>query len=96
MRILTDNGPDSLKTKDQIIAYFKGSLAYAHKAMGSITEQNMLEQVPSPFGRGTMSRLGAAAFLGLHSYDHYGQMVVYARSNGVVPGNAPTSAANKK
>jgi len=92
----TDNGPDSLKTKDEIIAYFKGSLAYAHKAMRSITEQNMLDQVPSPFGRGTMSRLAAAAFLGLHSYDHYGQMVVYARSNNVVPGNSPPAAANKK
>lgn len=92
----TDNGPDSLKTKDEIIAYFKGAIAYAHKAMGTITEQNMLEQVPSPFGRGTMSRLSVAAFLGLHSYDHYGQMVVYARSNGVVPGAPPPAAANKK
>lgn len=92
----TDNGPDSLKTKDQILDYFRGAIAYSHKAMQSITEQNMMEQVPSPFGRGTMPRLGAAAFLGLHSYDHYGQMVVYARSNHVVPGNGPPSAANKK
>ncbi len=92
----TDNGPDSLKTKDQIIDYFKGSLAYAHKAMNSITEQNMLQDVPSPFGRGTMQRLAAAAFLGLHSYDHYGQMVVYARSNNVVPGGPPPNAQGKK
>jgi hypothetical protein len=92
----TDNGPDSLKTKDQILDYFRGAIAYSHKAMNSITEQNMLQQVPSPFGKGNMPRLTAAAFLGLHSYDHYGQMVVYARSNNVVPGNAPPSAANKK
>ncbi len=84
-----DNGPASLTTKDAIVDYFKGAVAYAHKSMSSITQQNMLDQVPSPFGRGMTSRLSAAAFLGLHSYDHYGQMVVYARMNGVVP---PASA----
>ena len=31
----TDNGPDTLKTKDEIIDYFKGALAFAHKAMGN-------------------------------------------------------------
>jgi len=84
-----DNGPDRLKTKDQIVEYFEGAVAYAHKSMSSMTQQNMLDQVPSPFGPGKTTRLGAAAFLGLHSYDHYGQMVVYARMNGVVP---PASA----
>ena len=99
-----DNGPDSLKTKDQIVDYFKNAIAYAHKSMSSITQQNMLDQVPSPFGFGMTTRLSAAAFLGLHSYDHYGQMVVYARMNGVVPpasagrgpGPAPKGAPPKK
>jgi len=81
-----DNGPDSLKTKDQIIEYFKGAIAFAHKAMLSMSAKNELDQIPSPFGRGTQARLEAAAFLGLHTYDHYGQMVVYARMNGVIPG----------
>ncbi|HEY1758749.1 MAG TPA: DinB family protein [Bryobacteraceae bacterium] len=84
-----DNGPDTLKTKEQIVTYFKDAIAYAHKAMSSMTQQNMLDQVPSPFGPGKTTRLAAAAFLGLHSYDHYGQMVEYARMNGVVP---PASA----
>ena len=92
----TDNGPDTLKTKDQIIDYFKGALAFAHKAMGTITEKNMYDQVPSPFGRGTMTRLAAAAFLGQHSYDHYGQMVVYSRMNGVFPGGGPPPAGKGK
>lgn len=81
-----DDGPDTLKTKDQILDYFRGSLAFAHKAMGSINEKNMLEQVP--FGRGT-PRAAAAAFIAQHTYDHYGQMVVYARMNGVIPGAPP-------
>jgi hypothetical protein len=84
-----DNGPDSLKTKDQIVAYFRDAIAYAHKSMQSLTKENMLDQVPSAFGPGMTTRLAMAAFLGLHSYDHYGQMVVYARMNGVVP---PASA----
>jgi hypothetical protein len=60
----SDNGPDSLQTKDQIIEYFKGAIAFAHKAMLSMNAKNQLDQVPSPFGRGTQSRLDAAAFLG--------------------------------
>jgi hypothetical protein len=32
-----------------------------------------------------MARGGAAAVPVWHSFDHYGQMVVYARMNGVVP-----------
>jgi hypothetical protein len=89
-----DNGPDTLKTKDQIVDYFKNAVAYAHKAMTSMTQQNMLDQVPSPFGPGMTTRLAAAAFFGLHSYDHYGQMVVDARMNGVVPpASAPRGAA---
>ncbi|HEY2842540.1 MAG TPA: DinB family protein [Bryobacteraceae bacterium] len=92
----TDNGPDTLKTKDQIIEYFKGALAFAHKAMNNLNEKNMFDQVPSPFGRGTMARVAAAAFLGQHSYDHYGQMVVYSRMNGVIPGNGPAPAGKQK
>ena len=92
----TDNGPDTLKTKDEIIDYFKGALAFAHKAMGTLNEKNMYDQVPSPFGRGTMTRVAAAAFLGQHSYDHYGQMVVYARMNGVIPGGGPPPAGKGK
>lgn len=80
-----ENGSDSLKTKDQIVEYFRGALTYAHKAMATLNEKNILEQVPSPFGRGTQSRLASAAFLAYHSYDHYGQMVVYGRMNGVIP-----------
>lgn len=84
-----DNGPANLTTKDAVVEYFKNAIAYAHKSMESLTQQNMLDQVPSPFGFGKTTRLASAAFLGLHSYDHYGQMVEYARMNGVVP---PASA----
>jgi hypothetical protein len=49
--------------------------------------------VKSPFGDGEMPRAGAIQIIGWHSFDHYGQMVEYARMNGIVPpaslGTAP-------
>jgi hypothetical protein len=75
-----ENGSNSLRTKEQIVKYFQDAIAYAHKAMRSITPQNQA------------TRAGNAAFMGAHTYDHYGQMVVYARLNGVTPGGGPPSA----
>jgi hypothetical protein len=40
--------------------------------------------------------VAAAAFVGQHSYDHYGQMVVYARMNGVIPGGPPPAGKQKQ
>jgi len=89
----SDNGPDTLKTKEQIIDYFKTAIAFARKGIATITEKNMND--PVPFGRNA-TRASAAAFIGLHSYDHYGQMVVYSRMNGVVPGRGPAPAGKGK
>ena len=89
----SDNGPDNLQTKDQIIQYLQGSIALAHRAARSITPENALVPIPPVDGRTT--RAAAAAFIGLHTYDHYGQMVVYARLNGVTPGGAPAGGKGK-
>ena len=51
--------------------------------MASLTVENPLYPVPSVFGRRPRSE--AAAGVAYHSFDHYGQMVVYARMNGIVP-----------
>ena len=40
------NGPDDLKTKDQIIQFLKDSFALGHKAAKTITNENALEQLP--------------------------------------------------
>jgi hypothetical protein len=80
-----ENGPDSIKTKADIVKFAKDSLAYAHKAVASITDENALGQVDSPFGNGKVTRLGMATVFAWHSFDHYGQMVEYLRMNGIVP-----------
>jgi uncharacterized damage-inducible protein DinB len=81
-----ENGPDSLDNKDAIVKFLKDSFASAHKAIATITAENVLGEVKSPFGGGhPTTRASLATILTWHSFDHYGQAVVYARMNGVVP-----------
>jgi DinB superfamily len=80
-----ENGPDSVKTKEQVVKFVKDAFAYAHKATLAMTAKNEVEMVKSPFGPGDMSRGSLGGLLTWHSFDHYGQIVVYARMNGVVP-----------
>ena len=53
--------------------------------MNSVTEQNLMQPIQSPFGEGSVPRVSMVTAPVWHSFDHYGQMVVYARMNGVVP-----------
>jgi DinB superfamily len=80
-----ESGPDSIKSKAEIIKYLKDSFAYAHKAVATITDGNLLTPVKSPFGDNLVTRLGLATIIVGHCFDHYGQMVVYLRMNGIVP-----------
>jgi hypothetical protein len=80
---VSDNGPGTVQGKEQIVAYLKDSLGYARKAVASLSEQNQLDPLKTYFG--SQPRVEVAAGLIYHSYNHYGQMVVYARMNGVVP-----------
>jgi uncharacterized damage-inducible protein DinB len=80
-----ENGPASVKGKEAIVKYLKDSYAYAHKAAAAMTTANATEMMPSPFGDGKNPRMATLAVVTWHSFDHYGQAVVYARMNGVVP-----------
>jgi hypothetical protein len=77
--------PASLKTKAELVQYLKDSLAYGHKALASLNDQNMFTPIPPPFGKNPTTRLSLAISMVGHPYDHYGQMVEYLRMNGVVP-----------
>jgi uncharacterized damage-inducible protein DinB len=78
-------GPDSVKSKADILKYLKDSFAYAHKAIASITDANALEPIPTSGGKSTTTRLSVALIFSWHGFDHYGQMVEYLRMNGIVP-----------
>jgi uncharacterized damage-inducible protein DinB len=79
-----ENGPDDIKTKDQIVKFAKDSSVYLHKAIISVNDKNALEMIDTPFG-GKASRLALANMSIGHGFDHYGQMAVYLRMNSVIP-----------
>lgn len=78
-------GPDSVKSKAECLKYLKDSFAYMHKALAIVNEQNAVESLKSPWGQNTVTRLGLATLIIGHCFDHYGQMVVYLRMNGIIP-----------
>jgi len=80
-----ENGPDSVKTKADIVKFLKDSFAYVHKAVGTINDGNLLNPIKSPFGEGMTTRLGMATLIVGHCFDHYGQMVEYLRMNSIIP-----------
>lgn len=79
-----ENGPETIKTKAEIMKYLNDSFAYLHKALASLTDKNQLDQMDSPFGM-KAARLTFASFSVAHPLDHYGQMVEYLRMNAIVP-----------
>jgi len=81
-----DSGPRNLKSKEELVNYLKGAIAYTKKAAASVNQKNIFDEVKGPFGPNKTSRLNAISTFAWHSFDHYGQMVVYARLNGVKPG----------
>ena len=80
-----EKGPDGVASKADIVKFLKDSYVYAHKAVATINEGNAVGPIKNPFGEGTATRLGLGTVFAWHGFDHYGQMVVYLRSNGIVP-----------
>jgi len=79
-------GPRNLTSKDDIVNYLKDAFAHAHKAISTLTNENLLEQIPDPYVEKLhTTRLDAATIFLSHTWDHYGQMVEYLRMNNLVP-----------
>jgi uncharacterized damage-inducible protein DinB len=70
---------DKLTSKADIIKALKDSFVVAHTYISGITDQNDFVMTANGT-RGGTAALGIA-----HMMDHYGQMVVYLRMNGIVP-----------
>lgn len=83
---------DNLKTKAQIVAFVKQSVADGADAIKKKGDAGMSESIDA--GDSHLWRIGDLAY-GLieHSGEHYGQLVVYYRNNGMVP---PESRPKKK
>ena len=63
-----NNGPDELRSKEEILEFLRESLTYARTAMASLTEDNHMDPVTSAFGK--MPRSVVAAGVAYHSFNH--------------------------
>ncbi|MGE0407099.1 MAG: DinB family protein [Candidatus Korobacteraceae bacterium] len=75
--------PAAGAAKATVVQYLKDSFAFCQKSLGTLTAANAVEPIKGPGGLG--SRVAVAGLLAAHNYDHYGQMVVYLRMNGMIP-----------
>ena len=77
-------GPNPAKSKAEIMQYLRQSFAQMDAVFSGTTPANALEAAGGPYG-GQSTRLGLATLAIWHASDHYGQLVVYLRLNGIVP-----------
>ena len=75
---------NSLKSRDEIVKALRESYDYGAKVWAGLTEEKALEMIE---GRGGQKVQRWSAILGViqDNMNHYGNLVVYARLNGVVP-----------
>jgi uncharacterized damage-inducible protein DinB len=78
-----DKFDDTVKTKAEVVAVLKNSIAFARDAVANFPESDLGTEV-NIFGQpGTKMRL--MMIIGDHANEHLGQLIAYARSNNVVP-----------
>jgi uncharacterized damage-inducible protein DinB len=80
-------GPETVRTKAEILNYLNGSftqLYRATEAIGQMTPPVNASPI-SPLKQGEVTRSALIVESLMHAFDHYGQMVEYLRINGVVP-----------
>jgi len=71
---------EKLTSKAEIVQALKDSMKNAHAFLDGITAENAFVTMPNG-----STRAGLASFGLAHMMDHYGQLVVYLRMNGIVP-----------
>jgi hypothetical protein len=82
-----DNGPISMVAKAEILKYVISSFSYIRRAIMTINDSTALEMIPHPYDpeNTRIERLVLVQGYASHGWEHYGQMVVYERMNGIVP-----------
>ncbi len=76
-------GPNPAKTKAEILSYLHDSFTMIDKVIADTNAENLMHPNAGPYwGSNRLSALTASVW---HISDHYGQLVVYLRMNGIVP-----------
>jgi hypothetical protein len=83
-------GPSPAHTRTELLVYLRDSFVALKKSLSAITAKNMYDPIEGPYA-GPNTRIGLAAVCVWHAADHYGQMALYLRLNGIVP---PASRPN--
>ncbi len=80
-------GPETVRTKAEILDYLNGSFKYLGKAIDAIGDKNAaVKRSPiSPLKATETTRLALTVESLIHAFNHYGEMVEYLRMNGIVP-----------
>ena len=76
-------GPNPAKTKAEIMAYLKQTFEMVDQGIAATNSSNLLQHLSGPYAGS--NRLEVATSVLWHVTDHYGQLVVYLRMNGIVP-----------
>src|SRR5579864_96584 len=77
-------GPSPAHTRAELLVYLRDSFAALRKSLSAVTAENMYDPIEGPYA-GPNTRVGLAAVCVGHAADHYGQMALYLRLNGIVP-----------
>lgn len=88
-------GPESIRTKAEILRYLRDSFALGHRAIRTITSDNAVTPVENAPVARFNTRLAMATHACAHAYDHYGQMIEYLQMNRILPPSSspqPTAA----
>ena len=78
------DGPSPAHTKVELLTYLRDSFTALKKSLNAISVRNMFDPIEGPYA-GPNTRLGLAEVCVWHNADHYGQMAIYLRLNGIVP-----------
>jgi len=77
--------PHQTMTKTEVIGLLKQTFQAGQEMVASLTDAQLGEQVKFPFGDRMVTRYGFWMGPIYPVADHYGQLVVYLRLNGMVP-----------
>jgi uncharacterized damage-inducible protein DinB len=83
-------GANPAKTRTELLSYLRDSFKALEKSLAAMTAQNMYDPIEGPYA-GPNTRLGLGLVTVWHVADHYGQIAIYLRENGIVP---PASRPN--
>lgn len=74
---------EQISDKDAIVGHLRTAFEHLASTLEGLSDEQLQTPV-SVFGRDT-NWTGAALLLVTHSHEHLGQVIAYARSNGVTP-----------